>query len=454
MKDERNIELRVTYRQKDKKTPNKPVTIYCRVRCGRTVDIEFSTKLKLQSKVWLEQWQNKNNHTPSIFESSYSGEVVSAYISVVGDLKRLKEYIVGLPNRAKEEQLAFENAYVKAMIDLYLNSDKKPKNERKYYFSDYLDWLIKELSKEDNPRTVFTKGAYRVLAKGTVSKYKATLAILRKFEEVNSKHKPSEIDKTFRDSFVGYMRGTGANSEHINTRFNVLRSTLNHAKRDGYELSKDFEDSKMLAPLAKDVIDGVDLADLRKQYLSFNELEVLFNYDFKDNSKLSNARDLLYIMSFTAMRVGDLMRLDFSLLKQKKFTYKQRKTGTIVTVPIVPQLKKLIDLRLPDKISHQKLNDYIKLVCKEVGFTKLVLGYKIDAKANRKKVGEYPKYQLIMNHSGRRSFATNYLNIGMTPNEVRSITGHATEQELLTYLNVTTDEAADIFLNSLSKKAY
>jgi len=59
----------------------------------------------------------------------------------------------------------------------------------------------------------------------------------------------------------------------------------------------------------------------------------------------------------------------------------------------------------------------------------------------RKVFGNYPKYQLVTSHIGRKSFATNfYEKISIT--YLLNFTGHKTERQLLTYISKTDVEKA------------
>jgi integrase len=107
----------------------------------------------------------------------------------------------------------------------------------------------------------------------------------------------------------------------------------------------------------------------------------------------------------------------------------------------------------PRKISDQRFNDYIKKVCKEVGIKKIVEGSRMigisvknenekEKIIHRKKLGKYPKYELVSSHVCRRSFATNlYGKIDTLT--IMKITGHKTEKQFLDYIKITPKEYAE-----------
>ena len=74
-----------------------------------------------------------------------------------------------------------------------------------------------------------------------------------------------------------------------------------------------------------------------------------------------------------------------------------------------------------EKSNRTILSELIKEVCKISGINEVVRGRLNGA------VGHYPKYQLISNHTLRRSFASNFYGMeGWNTPMVMEITGHST----------------------------
>lgn len=166
---------------------------------------------------------------------------------------------------------------------------------------------------------------------------------------------------------------------------------------------------------------------------------------------LDNVRDWLLIACATGQRVSDFMRMTTSMIrtddKGRKFIdLMQEKTGAPVTIPLLPEVADLLSKRkgnFPRAISDQKFNEYAKEVCKRAKIDTII---KVKKRADNNYIeGDYPKYDLISSHVGRRSFATNYY--GKVPTAIlKNITGHSTEQMLLKYIGKTSnDTAADAY---------
>ncbi|MBC7525905.1 MAG: phage integrase SAM-like domain-containing protein [Flavobacterium sp.] len=213
------------------------------------------------------------------------------------------------------------------------------------------------------------------------------------------------------------------------------------------------------------------------QTLSFGELEQIKNVDLsnteylnnfkKENPELTkgliitpesvnNARNWILLGCEIGQRGGDLLKITNENIRYKGNTIyidiMQQKTNKNVTIGIIaPHVIDIIENQLPKEVPHQKLNDYVKVVCKMAGIIEVVKGYKLNTETNRKELGMYPKHELIASHCFRRSFATNYYK--KIPTAVLiGITGHSKESLFLTYINEreNKDSNADLFMKFYS----
>ena len=65
---------------------------------------------------------------------------------------------------------------------------------------------------------------------------------------------------------------------------------------------------------------------------------------------------------------------------------------------------------------------------------------------------KYLKYQLIKNHTARRSFATNMFLKGFAPILIMKFTNHKTEENFLKYIKISKEQAAEIAVQRMREE--
>lgn len=102
------------------------------------------------------------------------------------------------------------------------------------------------------------------------------------------------------------------------------------------------------------------------------------------------------------------------------------------------------DITIP--ISVQKLNDHIKEICK---IAEIDTPVQIARHAGGKRIIEVvPKWQLVSNHTARRSGLTNMVKAGVPISSVMKISTHTTVKSFFIYLKISLEENADILAES------
>jgi integrase len=129
----------------------------------------------------------------------------------------------------------------------------------------------------------------------------------------------------------------------------------------------------------------------------------------------------------------------------------QQKGKRSITVPIKDDyVINIIQNNFPHKISDQKFNDFIKIICRESGIVEETTG-ELKNKNNRLELKTGPKWMFISSHDLRRSFATNHFHNGVPVPIIMNITGHKRESTFFRYIGhkFTKDEQAETFLKYL-----
>jgi integrase len=140
-----------------------------------------------------------------------------------------------------------------------------------------------------------------------------------------------------------------------------------------------------------------------------------------------------------------LGKIDKTNIKDGFLTFRQQKTNNKVKIPLHPVVTEILtkyNFKMPNQISNQKFNEYIKEVCEiakidsNETFTRTVGGKLISEK--------YPKYKLVSSHTGRRSFCTNMYKRELPTLMIMAISGHRTEKSFMKYIKVKQDEHAEM----------
>ena len=185
--------------------------------------------------------------------------------------------------------------------------------------------------------------------------------------------------------------------------------------------------------------------------LSETEIEKLVVFDFSNDKKLENARDLMILGIWTGLRVSDVMNLPAIDPDSKFIEVEPQKTrntsGAKVVIPLHHHIKDMIRKRgMPTPICESVFNKLIKEICRSVGFNDVVEGSLMNSTTRRKERGTFEKWQLISSHTCRRSFATNLYLMNFPTLSIMKITGHTTESSFLKYIKVTPKEHAEKLL--------
>jgi len=392
--------------------------ILMRFKNGRNFDYTASTELKIEPKFWSSAKQKVKN---------ISGNTSKDEIN--NHLTELKRFIIEQFNKDNTTGVYIDRDWLKKKISQYFNRPINELSLDEVYFEPYVDSFIKLAP------TRIVKGKNRPVTKNTIKKYTTTHNKIKEYEErFKTKVKFTDLDLKFYDKFVNYLsKEQTINLGSIGNYIGTIKTIARDAKLRGLPVNEQINHPNFFAPTVKAV----------SIYLKDEEINIIYNHDFKDDEKLDNARDLFIIGLRTGLRISDFLRLKTANIINDCFEIETQKTKQTVLIPIHNQIKEILEKRngFPRTISDQKFNKYIKLVCSEAKINAKTEGSKINSKTNRKVKGVYPKFELVSSHICRRSFASNLY--GQISNmAIMAITGHTTESQFLNYIKITPKEHA------------
>ena len=263
---------------------------------------------------------------------------------------------------------------------------------------------------------------------GTIDNYQNALSHLTKFIELK-KVTPSldSITLKFYDSFVEYLAKEGKANSTIGKTVKNLKVFLNHLEKRGYDLNVVTKEMKVFNEPATIV------------FLTQEELDQLYDYDFSNNPRLERVRDLFALGCATGLRYSDLSRLAKHHIQGNLIKMKAYKNEKQITVPLIPRSYEILtkyDYK-PPVISEQKARDYIKEACHIVGIDSIV--EQIKHKGGQKIITKTAKWKLVGTHTAVKTFITHCGQKGISPKVVAEITGKTVKVILDHYYG--TDEA-------------
>lgn len=407
---------------------NKNVSIKVRLIIGRNKDVEANTGFTINPKEWSEATNKPKQNT-------------AENKRLFNDLKKLETYLFDNLNNDLADSVIIDKYWLESKINDCFNRIEKVDTG---LLVNHIQHII------DNANTRKIKGSSKIgLSENRIKGYITFKNLIKNYQEVIKKQiHLLDVNRLFVEKFTNWL----INVQHYSTNYAGKQiDNLKTVCLDAEKLEIPINNQIKLIESFSENDEDRFIATL-----SFEELETIRKAELENVAHI-NARKWILIGCETGQRSIDLLSITKDNFRHNaKGVYLdlvQKKTKKHITVGIIKShIIDIIENDLPYKISSQKLNQYIKEVCKIAKIDEVIEGKKIDKDTKRKKLGLYPKHELIASHCFRRSFATNYYKKIPTP-ILMNITGHSKESIFLKYINKSEDKDAnaDLFME-LSEK--
>lgn len=246
----------------------------------------------------------------------------------------------------------------------------------------------------------------------------------------------NEIDYNTYTTLLRGLREHGLKENSIGQHIKNLKAVMNEAYKRGLHTNTAYLQFRK----PSEETDAV--------YLTGEELQKI--KDLQLEGHLAKARDLFLLGCYTAMRFSDYSRIKKSWIKGDNIVFTEEKTGNRNLIPLSPAAREIITrYKGAPRLSQQKLNEYIKEVCKLAGITdKVELTYtKGGLEVRRAK----PKCDLVSTHTARRTGATLLVKAGAPIAWVMKVTGHKSEKSFMRYIRLSSEEYADLVRGFMDK---
>lgn len=271
--------------------------------------------------------------------------------------------------------------------------------------------------------------------------------LLRQIKEFNKGININSFTHSNLISFLEYLRiNRDMQNVSILKSWKLLKWFLAWADKKDYIKCKEYYNFK---PNLRVVTDKQII------FLNMEELMKVYNLVFPDDKRyLDRARDLFCFECFTSLRYSDIAKLERVDIVNDKITVVTKKTGDTVNIELNKYSKAILYKYKDDPkplpiITNQKLNKYIKEVCfiAEINEPIKTVYYKGSERIEEIR----PKYELIGTHTGRRTFISNALSLGIPPAVVMAWTGHSDYKAMQPYIQIA-DEAKKKEMNKFNEK--
>ena len=408
--------------------------IYCSITQGKEIQVRKSTgKEIVNPKNWL-----KDKKKVRVCAEEINAKYINDYIQTH------KSKIITALVELEKNNIDLTEKLCHKIIDNIDNSVQEKRSRNHFKITDHLDEYIKQMI---SGKKLWNGEKF---SKETVKGYKTLIKNIEEFELNKKKIKPHQIDYKLYEEFVYYFRNEATEEyrdSYVGSIIKKFKAFINNYLIKDLNLKLDnYRPEEWKKPDSKSL----------KTYLTLNELNTLLSLDLSSYPKeYDNVRDTYcFIALACGIRIGDYLQLKKHNLskelikgKEKHFLiYKQSKTNVSVKAPIPKTAMKIIEKHngFPKIQSAQKSNNLLKELGQLCNFSEEIILE--DHKGNiidRKK-----KYELMTNHSARRSFCTNAYDKKTDLIQIMKISGHSSPDILLAYIGKTLDEFAERMINT------
>jgi len=410
-----------------KKLEKAPV--YIRIISGRTVDIWANTLLSVNPGKWSNKKQNFKHR-----------DITEDETKLIGKLKKLKSHV-------ETEVLNRFEDISQVWLEYIINKFHNIKDSEAKTLNQYISKFITEAEtgiKKNKSSMDFAPGTVRIF-KGfqlIFNEYQGVYTEKRKAKRIEAgkklRTKKIEIDfddinDSFYNSFVNFLTEEEYARNTMGRFVKSLKIIMKKALKEELHNNTKFSDFEILTEGSHAI------------YLTNAELDKIYQYDLSKENRLDLARDTFIILCETALRISDYKKISVNIrtIDKKKFIdVSQTKTGTKVIIPLTPRFQAIWEKhgnKLP-YIPEQYVNEFIKSICFRCGITDKVKWE--TAKFGKKFETEKEKYKLVTCHTARRTACSNMYLAGIPLKDIREISGHSSDKQLLEYIRVTKEQTA------------
>lgn len=246
----------------------------------------------------------------------------------------------------------------------------------------------------------------------------------------------------FEERFTAWMQDKEYRANTIASQYSIMKVWLAEAEMERLVTDKHFHRWT------------TKVHDVENIYLTEEEIDRIYRLDFNSDElrsqinprhRIEETRDMFVVACWTGLRFGDWKDLSKIEIVGHTMTVHTRKTNKTVVIPLHPFVKEIYEKygnRFPKVVHKTHTLQQIRLCAKWAGIDEQTSLSRVQG--GRTVVRRGAKSDFLMNHTARRSFATNMYLKGVPPISIMAITGHTTEANFMKYIKVDKHQHAEV----------
>lgn len=431
------------------KTKNE-TNLYCLINYGlfsvesgakKYLPLKYYTDIAMSPDLWNKELNRAKESNKWANPETFDISIQAVKESARKNYNAINSEIETFERTAKELiRTLSENGNVPSHDKLRSELDKiyKPtkvttaQGETPKEFFPFIDFFIKTAIRKEN-----TIKSYKTL-KNNLLEYQKEKKTTLTFDRIDIDFYNSFIDYLTKPKTIKTKTGktktvAGLSINTIGTRIKILKTFLSAANDRGINVPTDYTKKSFKKPNEESF----------SIYLNESELTLMYNKTGLP-LYLERVRDLFLIGCYTGLRFSDLTQLKKeNITAENTINITTQKTNQKVVVPIHPVVREIFkkyDYKLPKLPTNQKFNEFLKEVAK---LAKINEPITMESTKGGFKVSETTeKYNMVTSHTARRSFATNAFLMDMPSISIMKITGHKTESAFMRYIKMSAKDNA------------
>ena len=294
------------------------------------------------------------------------------------------------------------------------------------------------------------KDTQRKIVNGTIYNHRNALKRLQKFCEAKHIRLVWEVfNAQLEERFTAWMMSKNYTANTIASQYSIMKVWLSEAEIEGLITDKSFHRYTTKCHDVENIY--LTEEDINKLYaIDFNDEVIKAQINPRDN--IETTRDLFVVACWTGLRFGDWKDLSEAEINNDTMVVHTHKTNTTVVIPLHPMVKAILTKyngRLPKSVDKTHTLKQIRKCAELAGISEHISLSRVKGGQSVIKRGE--KHQFLMNHTARRSFATNMYLRGVPSISIMAITGHTTEANFLKYIKVDKEQHARIVAQAFAQ---